>query len=208
MKAAEVGTLGAIERAVAIVLRGLKRTFPDDYDRRCMYAAAGIKHLLSATGTDARIHAGDFLALVVSRDESRASMQGFRGSTGGEAFSHYWVETPRLLIDLGPHLLPRGSSFPAADMPIIAWDKTQPLPLAFRYRVLERYAPNAAMLLPTDIADRMGAFLADMELRSQQRSSIATAPTWLLTGEQSLQRAARRDEWARGALRFERVQSC
>lgn len=102
------------ERAGALVPRRLRRTFPDDYERRCIYAAAGTRHLLVASGVDARLHAGDFLALVISEDGSRAAMQGFGDGDGAEAYSHYWVETPRHFVDIGPDLLPRGSSFVAA----------------------------------------------------------------------------------------------
>lgn len=196
--------IARVERATSVVLRALKHAFPDNYDQRCIYAAAGIKYLLEATGMDARIYAGDFLALVVSKDGSHASMQGFGGATGELAFSHYWVETPRLLIDLGPHLLPRGSRFSAAPIPVLAWNKTEPLYLALRYRALERYAPNAQMLLSSDIAERMADFLADTAVRWARQKGPPPTSTWLLTDKRALEKAARRDVWATSVLRFER----
>lgn len=185
--------IAAVERAAALVLRTLKRTFPEDFDRRCIYAAAGTNHLLASAGIDARIHAGDFCALVVSKEGSRASMQGFGGATDELTFSHYWVETPDLLIDLGPHLLPRGSSFAAAPIPVLARNQAEPIYAALRYRVLESYAPNAGMLFPRDIADRMSSFLSDMSERWTQRKGSPSTSFWLLTGEMDLERASRRD---------------
>lgn len=196
--------LALVERASALVVRSLKRTFPDDYDRRCLYAAAGIKHLLSASGIDARVHAGDFLALVVSRDGSRARMQGFGGADGSQAHSHYWVETPQHLVDVGPHLLTRGSSYPAASLPLLCWNKDEPLPIALRYRAVERYAPDARMRFPAEIADRMTAFLDELGARWTSMSGAGSSSAWMLTGEASLDRAARKDMWAKGVLRFER----
>lgn len=192
-----------VERATSLVLRTLKRTFPDDFDRRCFYAAAGTRHLLGSAGIDARIHAGDFCALVVSKDGSRAGLQGFGGATESLTFSHYWVETASLLVDLGPHLLPKGSSFPAAPIPILAWNKHEPLLSAFRYRLLERYLPDAEMRFPEDISLRMTSFLSNLSERwARKRSSTSVA--WLLTSENEAIRAARRDVWAAGVLRFER----
>jgi hypothetical protein len=196
--------IATVKRASSIVLRALKRTFPEDFDRRCIYAAAGIKHLLTSAGIDARMCGGDFLALVVSKDGSRAMMQGFGGASGELNFSHYWVETPRLLVDLGLHLLPRGSSFPAVAMPVLAWDKAEPLYTALRYRALEIYAPDAKMSSPDDITQRMSVFLDDIEKRGLQKRNSSTFPVWLLTGESSLHREARRDVWASAVLRFER----
>lgn len=193
-----------VEHASSLVLGCLKRTFPSDYDRRCIYAAAGIKHLLSGSGIDARLHAGDFLALVVSCDGSRASMQGFGGGDSLEAYSHYSVETPQYLVDLGPHLLPKGSRFAAAPLPLLCWDKSDPVPIALRYRAAQRYAPDAKMLFPAAIADRMSGFLDDLGERWMARWSPTSSSPWMLTGEESLQRAARRDIWAKGVLRFER----
>lgn len=62
-------------------------------------------------------------ALVVSKEGLHASMQGFGGATYGKTFSHYWLETPKVLIDLAPHLLPKGSSLAAAPIPVLVWDK-------------------------------------------------------------------------------------
>lgn len=195
-----------VERASALVLRCLRRAFPDDYDRRCIYAAAGLKHLLSGAGMDARLHAGDFLALVVARDGSRAGLQGFGGGDGREAYSHYWVETPRRLVDLDPHLLPRSSSFAAAPLPLICWDKGDPAPIALHYRAAQRYAPDATMRFPAPIADRMSNFLDELGGRWMERSGATSSSSWswMLTGEGSLRLAARRDVWAKGVLRFER----
>lgn len=204
MSALDQREIATIKRATELVLSAIKRTFPDDFDRRCIYAAAGMKHLLASLGTNAHIHAGDFCALVVSKDGLRASMQGFGGATYGKTFSHYWLETPKVLIDLAPHLLPKGSSFAAAPIPVLAWDKAKPIYIALRYRTLERYAPDAIMMLPKDVADRMSSFLSDISERWARHMSSPPNQFWLLTSEKDLERASRRDVWAAGVLRFER----
>lgn len=154
------------------------------------------------TVADARVHAGDFLALVVSRDGERAAIQGFGGG-GMEAHSRYWVETPQHLIDVGPHLLAKGSSLPAAPLPILWRNKSEPLPLALRHRVVQRYAPDATMVFPAPIATRMSAFLDDLAGRWLAKSGAEAPLTAVLTGDDALLRFARRGVWARGAQRLQ-----
>lgn len=157
--------LASAKRALSVTLRALRSAFPDDHDRRCLYAAAGLQRLLDRVRIDARIQGGDFMALVVSKGGDRPSMQGFGRSEAWAEVSYYWVETPELLLDVGPHLLTRSSSFPAAGIPLLAWNKKEDLPVALRYRTRERYDRDTMMILPGEIASKMKAFLDDVGRR-------------------------------------------
>jgi len=150
------------------------------------------------------VHGGDFLSLVVSKDGRQATMQGYGNAEAVGEVSHYWVETPGLHLDLGPHLLPRACRFPAAEIPFLAWRKSHPLPAALRYRTRDRYDPYGPMTFPDDIARRMELFLADVAARWEARQGSLPSPTWFLMDAQSLRQAATRDMWARGVVHFER----
>lgn len=87
---------------------------------------------------------------------------------------------------------------------MLCWDKREPLPLAMRYHALQRYAPDARMFFPNSIAERMSAFLVDLEGRWPPRPGGSASGPRALTGPADLQRAQRRDPWSRGVLRFGR----
>ena len=166
-----------------------------------MYAASTICVLLRDANFDACICAGDFLAFVVSRTGDRAGLQGFGG--GKEQWSHYWVKTGSIIIDLGPHYLPRGSSFEAASLPFIAWDTMGGLPKYLRYRPQEEFEFSIQRVATLNSAARNEAFVEDCRRRYQSQNGQPKLPAWLLTNEKSLLAAAARgDFWARNAMRF------
>lgn len=191
-------------RQVSVVDSALRAMFPQDYDKRCMYAAFGLRVLLREAGVNAKIIGGDFVAFVVARTEKRAGMEGF--GFGEEYPSHYWVETEDTLVDLGPHYLPRASSYPAAKMPIVTWRTDEPLPLYLRYRTRIRYGPDVELASDAAITARMCDFLEQCANCKNARLGQPKLPSWVLTGTSSLVSAAERgDVWARNAMRFSRV---
>lgn len=192
---------GVVARAVAVVDRSLRRIFPADYDKRCMYAAFGLQSLLKRSGVLANIVGGDFLAFVVARSGDRAGMQGF--GFGNDGPSHYWVETEELLLDFGPHYLPVSSSFDAAPMPFVAWRHSEPLPHVVRYKPTISYAPGAELLSTSEIMARMAEFIADCNRRYTAQMGQPKPPTWMLSDIDGLAAAAKfGDPWAQGSLLF------
>lgn len=190
-----------IASCMGFIDRVLRALFPDDYDARCMYAAFGLSSLLRQSGLDARIVGGDFFAFVVSKDGRQANLQGFGQGSDSALPSHFWVESSGRLLDLGPHYLPRKSSFPAAAIPVIALPLAQS-PLFLRYRPKIRYEPDVKLASDDTITGRMQAFLK--ECNSQWENGIRpTLPTWIFSGKEALHRAiTRRDPWAHGAIQF------
>lgn len=190
-----------LTRALAVVDRTLRTTFPDDYDQRCMYAAFGLRALLHRAGHEARIIGGDFAAFVVSRTGERAGLKGFGFADDGPA--HYWVEAGDTLIDLGPHYLPKSSRYPTAPMPILAWAKSASLVHVVRYRSEVEYAPDVELDSTPEIMARMERFLEYCETRYRAQVGQPKLPTWLLSGTPALTTAASSgDAWAKNALRF------
>jgi hypothetical protein len=190
-----------IARAMVVVDRSLRAMFPEDYDQRCMYAAFGIQTLLRRAEMQANIVGGDFMTFVVAQDGRKAAMQGFGSSDTGT--SHFWVETPDFLIDLGPHYLSRRSSFPAARLPFVRWRKADPLPAYLHYNAKIRYAPDAALVSDEVISARMEEFVGRCLLRAKAILGQPTLPIWLLTGAASLDLFAQAgDSWAIAAKRY------
>jgi hypothetical protein len=191
-----------IAQVLSVVVRSLRKEFPEDFYKRCAYAALGTRALLSELGINAEIVGGDFVAFVVATDNSRGGLQGFGG---GQAYSsHFWVLVEnRLLVDVGPHLLPAGSSYPIAKMPLVAWDFETPLPAYLRYRALERFPAGAPIGTLLGHEERSGRFVESCRKRAVTQV-VGTAPvSWLLTGERATYDSAKRqDKWSIGALRF------
>jgi hypothetical protein len=132
-----------LERILTVVERTLRKTFPDDCQKRCAYSAFGIRSLLQDGGVEATLIGGDFAAFVMSLKGEKAGVQGF--GFGEDQCSHFWVEADGRLIDIAPHFLPRESSYPIVPMPAIAWDLREHLPAYLRYRVIERFPASAMM---------------------------------------------------------------
>ncbi|MHC2483456.1 hypothetical protein [Rhizobium leguminosarum] len=191
----------AVARSFSVVDRALRRSFPTDYYKRCMYTAFGMQTLLSDYGHEASIQGGDAVTFMVSRSGQQAGMQGFANAAEGHA--HYWVVAAGRLIDIGPHYLPQDSSFPAAAVPLICWDLSGDLPPFLRYRVLEDFGPLTALVTTEEIHERMETFIG--QCRSKVRNLVGQPklPTWLLTCREAVeQRAAQNDVWAKAALCF------
>lgn len=188
------------ERSLAIVDEALRIAFPSDFDTRCMYAAFGLRDLLRSAGLPAQIVAGDFLCFSMSTDGRQAIMDGF-GSPSANPPSHFWVETDRLRLDLGPFYLPRRARFDAVSVPPLCWTLPVRLPHYLRYRPRLRHHPDAELPPDSPLSSNLARFrqvCADVALR-------APSPPWrwLLSSPGSVTAAARNgDTWARGARRF------
>lgn len=193
-----------IVRSIFVVDRTLRSMFPKDYYKRCMYVAFGISELLRNAGINAQIRGGDFLALVVAKKQQKLQMHGF-GRSGSADPSHYWVETSSTLIDLGPHYLPKGSSFSASAMPVIAWNTSTPLLRCLHYNCRITYDPEVMLLASASILERMDEFLDRCNARYKAQKSQPNLRSWLLTDKSSLISSAERgDAWSLAAVRFER----
>ena len=190
-----------VERVLCVVDRCLRSQFPDDHYKRCMYASFGVHSLLEALGHSSEIVGGSFLAFVVSRDQSRGTMQGYANQSSEHA--HYWVELDGAIIDLGTYYLPVGSSFPASEMPAVFWGRSYPLPKGLRYVPEARYPSTDAYLTP-DIIEKMVPFLAACHARMGQPLVRPRVGKWLVTTPSSIHKAATKgDMWARAVLRYQ-----
>lgn len=196
--------LALVEQVLAAVEALLCESFPDDFYRRCAFSAFGVRALLRDAGVDAVLVGGQFAAFVMTPDQGRLAVQGFR--SGQEPHPHYWVEAEDRLIDLGPHLLAFGSDYPIVPMPALAWDMSAPLPASFRYRAQQRYPADSPMSIDPKLCAQADAFVRQCRETRAARKSALRLPTWLATSYASLMAAVQReDQWACGAKRFEQV---
>lgn len=191
-----------VSRSIAVLDLALRQAFPDDFDRRCMYAAFGLKLLLAEAGFATKIMGGDFLCLVLGSHSRESMLQGFGSSTSPES-SHYWIETGAELVDLGPSYLPKGSSFRALPMPVIRWRLTAALPTFLQYRARVQWDTHVELDSSNEIRQRMADFL-DTCQRLNQIEAVALKPTaWQLRDFETLRFAAQKGErWAAGALEY------
>jgi hypothetical protein len=193
--------ISTITRTLHVVDRSLRKEFPEDFYKRCMYAAFGTTAILQDAGFGANIVGGDFLAFVVARSGQRAGLQGF--GLGSDQPSHFWVEVDDTIVDVGPYYLPDGASFPAVSMPFVAWSPASVFPLYLRYRSNVQYDPRALLDSTPEIAKRLDAFVATCRARYAGQSGQPKLRSWLLTGGTALETAARAgDAWAQNAIRF------
>lgn len=191
-------------KLLGAVIRSLRKEFPEDFYKRCYYAAFAMRALLLDGGFDAEIVGGDFVAFIVSRDGERAGMKGF--GFGAEQCSHFWVETNGRLLDVGPYLLPEDASYPVAGMPLVAWDLATPFPAYLRYRRVRRFPADAVMSAVPEHNARCDRFIAACRSRAANHIAGSKPLTWLLTDSSATVAAARRrDSWAIGAMRFSRI---
>lgn len=198
------GDLATIEHVLGVVEACLLETFPDDFYRRCAFSAFGIRALLRDAGADPVVVGGHFAAFVMTPDQSRQALQGFKA--GREPHPHYWVEACDRLIDLGPHLLAFGSDYPIVAMPALAWDMSAPLPAAFRYRARQRYPGDSPMSLDPDLCHQADAFVAKCRALMADPDRAPRLQCWVVGNYASLLAAVQRgDAWASGAKRFELV---
>lgn len=196
--------LERIERALAIIESCLCEMFPDDFFRRCAFAAFAARALLHKWGIAAEVVGGQFGAFVLTEDNNRLTIQGFE--PGRERCPHFWVEAAGRLIDLGPYLLAFGSPYPVATMPAMAWELDAPLPASIRYQVQERFPADSRISPTRTVRDQCDAFVDRCQARADESSDKGRLPTWIATGNASLVAAAERgDPWALGARRFEQM---
>lgn len=180
--------LRRLERVLTVIERTLRNEFPEDFPKRCAYAACGIRALLADAGIHAELVGGDFAAFVVSPDGLRAGVQGF--GFGQDQCSHFWLETSGRLIDIGPYFLPRESSYPVVPMPAVAWDLAHALPLFLRYRIRERFDGNALMSMIPAVNERCERFVIRCRDAMQVLDESLAFPTWVVTGPSSVTIAA------------------
>lgn len=198
------GGLAVVERVLAVVEARLRESFPDDFHRRCAFSAFAIRALLRDQGIDAVLVGGKFATFVMTPDQSRMAVQGFR--SGKEPHPHYWVEADDRLIDLAPHLLPFGSEYPIVPMPALAWNMNAPLPMAFRYKARQRYRPDSAMSTDPKLCARADAFVQECRVLIGDTDGAPILPTWIVSSYAALMAAVDRgDPWACGAKRFEQM---
>lgn len=194
-------TLRQVERVLAVVDRCLRKTFPTDYHKRCVYAAWGVQSLLNDLGYAPVAVGGDFAAFIVAQDNSRAGLAGF--AFNAEQCSHFWIECGDRLIDIGPSYLPLEASYPVARMPALAWRMDDPLPAYLRYRVQMRFSPEDRLSTDPVIEARAERFVAACRARAAAQRGHLVFPTGLISGDASVRAiAGKGDSWARGALRF------
>lgn len=191
-----------IDELLAIVEACLCELFPHDFFRRCAFAAFGLRALLQDAGIDGVIVGGQFAALVVALDETRIAMQGI--PCGPEVYPHLWVETQDRLLDLWPHLLAYGSQYPVVRMPVLAWDRSAPLPTAFHYHAHRRLPPDIPFSIDPAVNARCDRFIAECRDRLQRDGMRPNLPTWTASNPASMLLAIERgDPWARAAYRFQ-----
>lgn len=191
-----------VERVLCVVDRCLRSQFPDDYYKRCMYASFGMHRLFRANGYSPVIVGGNFGALVVSRDQRLASIQGYASCTGEH--SHYWIELDGSVIDLGSYYLPVESSFQASAVPAVFWNTSCPLPRALIYEAAERYPSSDCSRLAPHIIEKMEPFLAACSARMAKPLAKPRIGKWIATSPSSIQKTARRgDPWALAVIRYE-----
>lgn len=191
-----------VERILCVVDRCLRVQFPDDYYKRCLYASFGVHSLLRTLGHSPEVVGGNFLAFVVSRDERKASMQGYASESGEH--SHYWVELNGSIIDLGTYYLPVGSKFPACEIPAVIWDAGYDLPRGLKYAPEARYALPEISHLEPHIIEKMEPFLAACHARMGETLVKPKIGKWLVRTPSSIQKAASKgDQWARAVIRYE-----
>ena len=184
---------------LAVVLGCLREHFPRDYYRRCAFAARGTRALLEQEKIASRAVGGRFTALAVAKFGSRYALQGFQD--GPELYPHLWVETDDRLIDLGPYLLPYGSPFPIVSMPPLIWNRSEPLPAALRYEMIDVVPDNAPFSVDPEV-DRQGeAFGALCLSRCDGQTRFLH---WIATGDAALDRQPD-DPWVKGVRHFEQV---
>lgn len=184
-----------IERILFVVDRCLRKTFPDDYDARCMYGARAIEALLNDNNFDAHLCGGNVAALVVSKHADKSGFDGFGGGTDGP--SHYWVSVGNKIVDLGPSYLPKKSKIKVMSLPFISWSDRTRLPDYLRYDTQINFQPLAPLDTSEDIEARMNNFIARCRNRFASQKGNPKLTNWILRDQKTLEQAAQdKNPWA------------
>lgn len=196
-----------IEELFSVTDWCLKNSFPEDYDARCLYSACAIHTILASKRVAAVIVGGNVGAFTLSTDGREALLEGFGGNDMTQP-SHYWIEANGIILDPNVSYLPRRSRIQAVSMPMIAWSKNAKLPNYLQYIEKIRYAEEVEFVLPDDIANRVQKFIECCQKRYSSKVAKKKLTTWLLSSSNDLNDAARSgDRWARGAIRFQSMNS-
>jgi len=194
------GMSDPFSRALSVVDQALREAFPDNYWKRCTYAAFGLHTLLKDNEVATQIVFGDMMCFTLSPDASKPGMAGY-GNAGAGAPAHFWVEAGGSLLDLGPHYLPCDALRPIVSMPLIRWPLDEPMPLYLRY--LEKGRGHADVRPEPSMSRQVADFIERCRALRHSAVDASPPPAWQLTGTPSLRSAADNgDIWARGALRW------
>ena len=198
----------AIARCAYVVDRSLRKSFPDDFDARCMYAALGMHRLATKLGYTSNMVGGDFSALMVAADNSQASFQGYNRTINDGEYAHYWCEIEGHIVDLGPTYLSENSRFVAVTAPIVMWPIKISLPESLKYEPKIRYAPNAEHMMAPEIMDRIDNFFQTCDKKFTGLSGQPKMKNWLVTGPKSIALASNKgDLWTLGSQRIDSMQT-
>lgn len=185
----------------------IKSSFPEDYDARCIYSACAIHTILVSRGIEAVIVGGNIGVFTLSTDGRKALLEGFGGGDSAQP-SHYWVEANEIILDPGVSYLPKRSKIKAVSMPMVAWSKSSELPKFLQYVEKVRYTKDAQYVFPEVIANRVSEFIDRCSKRYSSKVARKKLSTWLLSDPTELIAAAKSgDIWARGAIRFQSMDS-
>lgn len=77
-----------IARCATMIDKSLRKSFPNDYHARCLYAALGMHRLATRSGCNSEMVGGDFSALTVALDRSQARFQGYSRTDGDGEYAH------------------------------------------------------------------------------------------------------------------------
>ncbi|AWH87997.1 hypothetical protein [Limnobaculum parvum] len=196
-----------IENLFAVIDWCIKNSFPEDYDARCLYSACAIHAILISKGVKAVIVGGNMGAFTLSADGRKALLEGFSGGDMVQP-SHYWVEANGVILDPCVSYLPRRSRICAVSMPMVAWSKNVALPNYLQYVEKIRYAEEVGFIFPDDIGIRVQEFIEYCQKQYSSKTVKKKFATWLLSNPNELNNAARLgDRWAKGAIRFQSMNS-
>ncbi|WP_150141402.1 hypothetical protein [Candidatus Enterovibrio escicola] len=181
----------------------LKKTFPSDYDERCLYTACAIYTILKEEGIRSTIIGGNVGAFTMSTDGCQASVEGFAGSSNDQP-SHYWVEVNDTLLDPNISYLPKSSKIPRVPMPMVAWKNKSTLPISLQYSAHIRYDEDAIFSFPNEISLRINSFIALCHKRYLSKAAKKKLQSVVIESQSDLENLAKAgNKWALGALRFE-----
>jgi len=162
-------------KAMRVIDRGIRRVFPEDAGKRCMYGAYALAALLRDAQYPAIIVGGDFLVFTPSRDGQSAGLQGFGGSTTVGTASHYWVESEKRLVDPSPMMLPPTTSTQIVKPPAIYWPLDTPFPRYLRYVAKMRVSPDAVFSRVPEQCSKAEAIVEEFRQQMQEtRTSMIT----------------------------------